>query len=341
MNYEHQALIGDIRNRCANAIFCWQRDFGVTDREAFVCSDSLYGSIPVLSVRGKSLAHTWEQAVLNLGANGIPFETQYDQSNDPPSIDSSMLMVVDLPEADPYIHRCFPGGLEDLEEYRQEVLLGIKDALVRPVGSDIKDYGHWGYTYHDRIFNYSIPIQPLQIGCDPAGMGIWLKDHYDQFEMVAKQLTECCYTRRAQIVLWKVWEDNGIADPACLQSMWFRILPVSSGFYLNMNVRFRSRDAFNAAFMNCFALIEFMKMMAERVSKLSGTKIKLGRYTDFSDSFHIYGNRLEDFRKRFLTQVENRSFEDRTWTMDFAAPIFDEAKPKIAEKVKTMLQNSH
>lgn len=282
------------------------------------------GSIPVIAVRGASLAEAWELSLLALHGHGVEIRTEYDRKGpggeftDPPSLDCSMRIVVTDPMSDPMIHRAFPGGLEDLEEYRQEVLHGIKDHWCRDP-EDPEDK-RWEYTYHQRMAAYTVPGLP---GCT------------DQLEAAARGLAKSPYSRRQQAIVWKVWEDTGIGDPACMQSLWFRVLPDEDGLWrLNMNVRFRSRDAYDAAFMNCFALVHLMRDMAGRIADKAGREVGLGRYVDESDSYHVYGHRLEDFNKRFLGQVKSRSFEDRTWALEFAEPVFEEARPRIAAKVK-------
>ena len=158
---------------------------------------------------------------------------------------------------------------------------------------------------------------------------------YDQFEIVAQELAKCYFSRRQQIVLWKVEEDTKISDPPCLQSLWFRILPDEKGVWrLNMNIRMRSRDAYRAAFMNAYAFINFMKKMADRISEITERRVELGRYMDMSDSYHIYGSTLEDFRDRFLNIVAKRPFEDRTWTMEDVQPMIDEGLPQLLENIK-------
>jgi len=282
------------------------------------------GSIPVLAVQAASLAEAWESSMLALYAYGCEIRTEYDQKDDrgnfidPPSLDCSMRMIVAEPGSEPGIHRCFPGGLDALEEYRQEVLDGIKDHWCR--NPEDPDDQRWEYTYHERMTNYRLPGQISGI---------------DQIEALAQGLAKSPHSRRQQAIIWKVWEDTGIHDPACMQSLWFRILEDENGApRLNMNVRFRSRDAYDAAFMNCFALVRLQEKVAARISELSGKEIKLGRYVDESDSYHIYGHRIEDFKTRFIKQVQSRDLEDRTWTLEFAEPLFEEARPRIAEKIK-------
>jgi len=282
------------------------------------------GSIPVLAVRAPSLAEAWELSLLALYGHGCEIRTEYDRKGpdgeyiDPPSLDCTMRVVVEGPFADPLIHRCFPGGLEDLEEYRQEVVDGIKDHWCRDP-QDPED-NRWEYTYHQRIFNYLVPGNDNGI---------------NQVDRIVEGLCKSPYSRRQQAIVWKVWEDMGIDDPACMQSLWFRILEDEQGQWrLNLNVRFRSRDAYDAAYMNCFALVHLMAEVALRVAEKSGREVLLGRYVDESDSYHVYGHRLEDFQTRFIKQVECREFKDRTWTLDFAKDIFEEARPGIRAKIE-------
>jgi len=285
------------------------------------------GSIPVLSAWGSSLAEAWENSLLALYHFGGDIRTDYDQKDksgnfiDPPSVDCTMRMIVMNPFSEPVIHRCFPGGLDALEEYRQEVIDGIKDCFVRDQ-NDPNDK-RWEYTYHQRLFNFTVP-------------GL-IGRTFDQIEYIVDDLKRSPISRRAQAVTWKVWEDEGIQDPACLQSVWCRAMPDKDGNYnLNMNVRFRSRDAYEAAFMNCFALVHLMSGIAKRLSDKLGVPVNLGRFVDESDSYHIYGHKVADFKDRFLKQVKQRTFEDRTWTMEFAEPMFEEARPRIAEKISGM-----
>ena len=76
--------------------------------------------------------------------------------------------------------------------------------------------------------------------------------------------------------------------------------------------------------------------MANRISEIRGEPVKVGRFMDMSDSYHIYGRRLNHFLGNFVAQVSSRSFEDRTWNLEFAQPIFDEAKPIIKAKIENV-----
>jgi hypothetical protein len=44
-------------------------------------------------------------------------------------------------------------------------------------------------------------------------------------------------------------------------------------------------------------------------------RVTCGRYVDFSDSYHIYGQDLEGFENGFLTAIDDRDAEDRLWDL--------------------------
>ena len=79
------------------------------------------GNIPVLMVEGESIAEAWEKSLIKAYDEGCDIQTEYDKSDDPPSKDCSMTILVRNPLAEPMIHKDFPGGLEDLQEYVMEI----------------------------------------------------------------------------------------------------------------------------------------------------------------------------------------------------------------------------
>jgi thymidylate synthase len=269
-------------------------------------------------VEADCIARAWEESLIALHQKGCTIATQYDKPDDPPSKDATMMITVTDPLSEPMIHKDFPGGPEDLQEYIMEVCEGIKDHLVRDPSNPADT--RWEYTYHQRLFAYEVPtLKPL-----------------DQIETVCRKLAETPYTRRAQAVTWKVWEDNECYDPACLQSLWCRIIDVDGEPVLNMNVRFRSNDAYKAAFMNIFALVEMQRRMAARVSELSGKTVRVGRYCHMADSYHIYGSYFREFGGRFLGALDKRTFEQRTLRYADVRELMEEARPQILEKAKQM-----
>ena len=274
--------------------------------------------IPVLNAEGLGIARAWENSLVELYKSGCRLKTEYDKLEDPPSIDASMLLVVRDPLSEPMIHLDFPGGFEDLQEYVMEVCEGIKDHLVRDPNDETDT--RWEYTYHQRLFGYQVPT------LDPI----------DQIEGICQRLAKTPYSRRAQAITWKVWEDSTCYDPACLQSLWCRITPEGDRDVLNMNVRIRSNDAYKAGFMNIFAWVMLQKLIAARISELGGKQIDVGRYAHMADSYHIYGSNLVEFEGRFLGAIAKRTFEQRTKRYKDVKDIMDKARPVILEKAQKM-----
>ena len=267
------------------------------------------GDIPVLKVEGRTLPEAWERSLVEVWNKGIAIRTQYDRTIDPPSRDATMIMVVQEPLSEPRVHRALPAGLDELEVYRQEVVLGVHDHWINSHG--------WSYSYHDRLFNYAI------------GNG-----HLDQMAAAIDNLVDCYYTRRAQAITWDPELDARHHEPPCLQRIWLRILEdPEKGPVLNMNTHWRSRDAYKAAFMNIFAITDLMKVIAQDLSKRTGKEIKVGRYVDMVDSYHIYGSYFDQF-KGFLETLEKKSFEERTYTTEFSEQFFEDGRERIRKEKK-------
>jgi len=267
------------------------------------------GHIPLLSVRAKTLPSAWEKAVLLCWDKGALARTEYDRPEDPPSRDCTMVIWVTAPFSEPRIHRAFPGSLEDLEIYRQEVLDGIHDHWISP------GEGKWTYTYHQRLFGYEIGDRPI-----------------DQIAYLVEKLSHRPFSRRAQAITWNPSIDPPTDDPPCLQRIWCRLLRSSSGPVLNMNAHWRSRDAYKAAYMNMFALTDVQRHIAEAISLRLGQKVGVGRYVDISDSFHIYGSYTQELQQ-FRRTTQERPFSNRVWNTSFAEPFFQEARKRVAGEI--------
>ncbi len=266
------------------------------------------GNIPTLLVSGRTIPEAWEKAVLEVWNKGIDIKTEYDKEDHPPSKDCTMIMVVENPMDEPRIHRAFPGGLEDLEVYRQEVVFGIHDHWISP------EEGKWTYTYHKRLFEYEIEDKIV-----------------DQMNYIISKLSQVPYSRRGQAITWNPKLDPFTDDPPCLQRIWCRVMTEGEKMYLNMNTHWRSRDAYKASFMNIFALTDLQRHMANELSEKLGKEVLAGRYTDITDSFHIYGSYHEEFNN-FLKLISSRSFENRTWDTRFAQSYFKKAQERIEKE---------
>ena len=273
------------------------------------------GNIPVITIQGKTIPEVWEKSLLETWEKGMAIKTQYDKPEDPPSKDVTAMLIIEEPFAEPRIHKSFPAGLENLEIYRQEVVEGVHDYWVKP------EEGKWTYTYHQRLFKYVPAMRTINKSVIPMLIDTGKVDAtvpksgiaMNQIDFIINSLAKSPYSRRSQGITYMPSYDQGTEDPPCLQRVWCRMGYNASGeLVLNMNTNWRSRDAYKAAFMNIFALTDLQRYIAEEISKKIGKTVKVGRYVDISDSYHIYGSYFKDF-EGFLNTVKNRTFEDRVW----------------------------
>ena len=255
-------------------------------------------------VNAETLPEAWEQAVLKTWEQGDKIKTDYDKPEDPESRDTSCLIVVKNPFAEPRIHKAFPGGLNDLWKYREEVVHGVRDHWINP------EEGKWSYTYHGRLTAFPLvrvfgpdgkEKDPENDLIDPE-TDTFRVDKINQLEGVLSDLERQSYSRRAIGGLWRPGFDIHHDDPPCLDLVQFRVF---QGNKLNMHILIRSNDAFKAAFMNMYAFTELQKEMAKRLSEKRGEEIVPGEYRHLGFSFHIYGSYFNEF-EGFLKLVEKR-----------------------------------
>jgi len=277
--------------------------------------------IPVLAVTADCLPEAWEKAVLAVWDNGIEIKTQYDKPEDAPSRDATVVITVKAPFSEPRIHKNFPGGPEELESYRQEVINGIHDHWIDPAA------GKWTYTYHERIFAYC-PVEDIRNPDSPRPF-----KKIDQIQYIIDKLAETSHTRRAQAITWMPTADPPTADPPCLQRIWCRLVANNdNGFVLDMNTHWRSRDLYKAWFMNVYAITDLQKIIAEKISEKINKPVAVGRYVDISDSLHIYGSYFDEVSPE-IEKMRKSPFAERAWPSNH--PAFEmmtvEARENLAK----------
>jgi thymidylate synthase len=259
------------------------------------------GQIPVINITATCLPEAWEKAVLAVWDTGLQIKTQYDKPADPPSRDATVMITIADPFAEPRIHKNFPGGPEELEAYRQEVVSGIHDHWIDPAA------GKWTYTYHERICAYC-PVEDIRNPKSPKPF-----KKVDQIQYIIDSLSAVHHTRRAQAVTWMPTADPQTDDPPCLQRIWCRLVENAAGSYsLNMNTHWRSRDLYKAWFMNVYALTDLQRIIAGKIAKKISKPVSVGRYVDISDSLHIYGSYFHNAEAE-IEKMRDGRFEKRSW----------------------------
>ncbi len=283
-------------------------------------TETLAATIPVISITAECLPEAWEKAVLAVWDRGFEVKTQYDKPNDPPSKDATVMIAVTDPFNEPRIHKNFPGGPEELEAYRQEVVNGIHDHWIDPAA------GKWTYTYHERLFAYC-PVEDLRHRNGPRPFRA-----VSQIQYIIDCLSDAGHSRRAQAVTWMPTADPQTDDPPCLQRLWCRLAADEAGEWtLNMNTHWRSRDLYKAWFMNVYALTDLQRTIAEAIAEKRGEPVRVGRYVDISDSLHIYGSYLKEAAVE-VEKMRKTPFTQRAW--ESSHPAFEmmtrEAREKLA-----------
>lgn len=278
-------------------------------------------NIPVISITADCLPEAWEKAVLAVWDNGFEVKTQYDKPEDPPSKDATVMVTIADPFNEPRIHKNFPGGPEELESYRQEVVNGIHDHWIDPAA------GKWTYTYHERLFSYC-PVENIRKADSPKPFG-----KVNQIQYIIDYLSQAGHSRRAQAITWMPTADPATDDPPCLQRIWCRLLANEAGeLSLNMNTHWRSRDLYKAWFMNVYALTDLQKKIADGIAQNKGEPVKVGRYVDISDSLHIYGSYFSEVEPE-IEKMRSSSFAGRSWPSTH--PAFEmmttDAREKLAK----------
>ena len=213
-------------------------------------------------------------------------------------LEASMTMVVLEPLAEPRISRLFPGGPEELQQYKMEILDGILDFEI--------ERGNWTYTYHDRIVNWN--------------------ECFNQIQFVLDELKRNPYSRRAVIDIRNNKDDMYSGDPACLQHIQYFI----RNGKLDCKVLFRSNDACKATYMNAFALICLQEQLAQKLG------VEVGTYTHRANSFHCYEKDyglLDGYVSRIESGKDLTYYYEGDWKddmEDYISDIFD----KVADLKK-------
>jgi thymidylate synthase len=249
--------------------------------------------IATILVSAPSIPSAIYGAMREVLTKGYRIRTQYDRKDpkgnfiDPPSLDVSSAIEI----LDPYAQPRFPkSSCVEIGKYIAETCWGVKDHRILDqdqlkeqlaLGTfDETKHTYWPYTYHQRLFAY------------PASGGRTV----NQVQRMLARLAEDPISRRATAITFVPEIDQYIkGDLPCLQRISLRCTEDRRGrLYLHMHTHWRSRDLFNAAADNIIAMTFWQREWADELSRMSGRQVLVGRYKDFADSLHIYGQVLEN-----------------------------------------------
>ena len=277
--------------------------------------------IATILVSAPSIPSAIYGAMREVLAKGHRIRTQYDRKDaqgnyiDPPSLDVSSAIEI----LDPYAQPRFPkSSCVEIGKYIAETCWGVKDhrildqdelkAQLAAGTFDEAKHTYWPYTYHQRLFAY------------PAAHGRTV----NQVAQMLARLAEDPITRRATAITFVPEIDQYIkGDLPCLQRISLRCTADRHGtLYLHMHTHWRSRDLFNAAADNILAMTFWQREWADELSKMTGRPVRVGRYKDFADSLHIYGQVLQNVDVEKLVGKWNTLPEDeRGYTSEDARDL--------------------
>jgi hypothetical protein len=242
--------------------------------------------IPTLHVVADNIPQAHYRATQAVFDNGIDIRTQYDRQEDgkfidPPSKDARVLILITNPFNQPrypIVSYC------EIGKYIAEII-GVKDHLVVPFrelkeGLEKEELSTlWPYTYSQRLSAY-----PLQDG-----------GKLNQLEMLVERIATNPITRRAVAMTGLPEIDNKLKeDMPCLREIHLRGTEEEGALYLHMSTVWRSRDLFKAWHDNTIAMTFLQAELARQLSKKTGREVRVGSYSDYSTSLHIYGQDIKE-----------------------------------------------
>ncbi len=233
----------------------------------------------------QSIPLGWEISLQRTWSNGLRVPTEYDLPEEDKCRDLHLTLEITDPAKEPRIHKGFYGRFEDLEKYRLEMLYGVHDHWIKKGEA---------YTYHDRL-----RVSPI-----------------DQINQIAVKLRETPYSRRCVATAWRIDQDFGSDEAACLQNMQFRVLPDEHDIpKLCLFICIRSNDAFKAAFYNIYAFTEMQKLLAHMLG------YPVGGYIHTAYSYHIYGKDFKQYTD-FCETGGKRPIAEHFANTNDMAPLF-------------------
>lgn len=263
---------------------------------------------PTVHIVGRVLPEVWETAIMALLGIGKEIHTHYDPKNKEggfasfPSLEGTVMLHIQEPFTEPRFHKHYLGGWMGFGDYRAEIE-GVKDPwMISPAAvaqkiregkfDDIKDDHRWNYTYSQRLraypyFDYNGQLRTI-----------------NQLNSVVNTLKNDVSSRSAQCITWDPrWDHNDEQigpfkwesyHSPCLQRLWFRLVPhetQNTGYVLNVNTHWRSRDLLKAVPSNIYGILEGMvEEVRTKLEKELNTTVEHGAYVDISDSLHLYGH---------------------------------------------------
>ena len=272
------------------------------------------GTLPFIGIVGDYVPEVWHKLCLACWFLGSRERTPKHQEGFPLGFDACMGYTIRKPLNEPRLHSfgCCDAP-EGLLVYRDEVCFGVHDGWVKDITirteEDEKE-AYWDYSYHQRL------EREVQVVL-PATTYFESQDKLMIEKMQKDWMSKHRFGRDYMLHTWIPQIDNFSEDAPCLQMIQFRLLQdpncEEETYNLVWVIIFRSHDLFNGWPMNMYALSEYQRLWAIRLTNALGIQIVPGEMNGLSTSLHLYGAYFETLDLAgYLKRMR-----DNPWT-DFA-----------------------
>lgn len=285
------------------------------------------GKLPIIAIEATCLAEATHKAIIACHDQGARAETPKQKPGMILGSDANMLIRISHPDSNPKVY--YPGFYDTGEgamQYILEVTHGIHDHWKK----DAQNPERWGYTYHERFID-QIPFVLERIKHDwNEKKGEWCHEHGRPTG------------RDYQFAIWRAGEDIILEQPdaPCWQLGQLRFLQDEQGdIVMNYATNWRSRDLLKAWNQNNLAQIQLMKNFKDKIEDMLQVPIKLGSYTDHSDSLHLYGLYYErDGLEQQIEQMKKDGWEKKSSSLDhFLMATTGKTKPQLKRYIAAQM----
>lgn len=251
-------------------------------------------------VEAKTLGQAWEKAckvILKKGHKRFVQAPEYKIE----TLDLPMLIKVAEPFVQPRLSPLAADTKEALDEYVETLILGYKDPEKEK---------EFEYTYHSRLRCYpdcKVRAWLPAVSRDEKELAGQVKQiiaggkcvvtRIDQVKAAIKILKKDPTRRTVVMHTWIPYRDLMKFGPRreetsspCLVLAYPQLVDGQ----LHMFVVMKTNDLYNAWPGNAYAFTALQKYMAEKIG------VKTGTYTHFSVSMHIYKDKWQEAKKKFM-----------------------------------------
>jgi len=213
-------------------------------------------------------------AVMNQGASIC-----FGSSKEPKKARDSVQVIVMTGKAIEQIQNCeihpFYRMRElAIQEYKKEYDRNWFNEVYNKL--PLEDKKRFTYVYIERLIKHRTP-------------GGFIDQLIKLRQLLKEQIDSGVSSNRHQVITWEPDVDMDSDAPPCLQRIWIRYY---EGGYVDVHIKWRSRDLFNAWQGNLIGIIAMLFLEV-----IAPNNCKIVRVVDDSDSLHIYEGVLGEANK--------------------------------------------